>query len=150
MRENDEHRYDDMLELPHHVSAKHPRMSRRDRAAQFSPFKALAGYEDAVREAARQTEEQIKLDDDALSILNAKLQILRRKIKSRPEIALTYFVPDRKKNGGDYVTVTGNVRQIDEIEKTLLLTDGSAIPIRDIIDLEGEIFGDLERGDSDA
>lgn len=144
MQNNDEHRYDDMIDLPHHVSAKHPQMSRHDRAAQFSAFKALTGYEDAVTEAARLTGERIELDDASLSVLNAKIQILQDEIKTCPEISITHFVPDKKKAGGEYVTVTGSVKRIDEIERTIHFTDRRTILIDDIIDMEGEVFALLQ------
>ena len=144
MQNNNDHRYDDMIDLPHHVSAKRPQMSRQDRAAQFSAFKALTGYEDAVTEAARLTDERIELDDASLSVLNAKIQILQDEIKTCPEISVTYFVPDKKKAGGEYVIVTGSVKRIDEIERTILFTDKRTIRIDDIIDMEGEVFALLQ------
>lgn len=143
MQNNDEHRYDDMLDLPHHVSTRHPQMSRQDRAAQFSAFKALTGYEDAVTEAARLTGQRIELDDATISILNAKIQILTDEIKSRPNVSVTYFVPDKKKAGGEYVTVVGSVKRIDDVERTLTFTDNKVIRIDDIIDIDGEIFAVL-------
>lgn len=145
MQDNNKHRYDDMLDMPHHVSTVHPQMSRHDRAAQFSAFRALTGYEDAVKEAARLTGERIELDDETLLLLNAKMQILQDEIKSRPEISVTYFVPDTKKAGGEYVNVTGNVKRVDDVERTIIMLDGKEIPIDDIIGIEGEIFSMIER-----
>ena len=138
MQNNDEHRYDDMIDLPHHVSTKHPQMSLYERAAQFSAFKALTGYEDCVTEAARLTGERIDLD--------GKVQILQDSIKSRPNITITYFVPDKKKTGGEYVTASGSIKRIDEVERVIIFSDGKVIQIDDVIDIQSELFVDLERG----
>lgn len=146
MQNNDEHRYDDMIDLPHHVSSKRPQMSLYDRAAQFAAFKALTGYEDCVAEAARLTGERIELDDASLSLLNGKIQILQDEIKSHPNITVTYFVPDKKKAGGEYVTLSGSIKRIDEVERTIIFSDGKTIQIDDVIDLQSELFADLERG----
>lgn len=146
MQNNNDHRYDDMIDLPHHVSTKRPQMSLYDRAAQFAAFKALTGYEDCVTEAARLTGERIELDDASLSLLNGKIQILQDEIKSRPNIAVTYFVPDKKKDGGEYVTVTGNIKRMDEIERIITFEDGKVIAIDDVIEIQSELFADLERG----
>ena len=148
MQNNDIHRYDDMIDLPHHVSSKRPQMSLYDRAAQFSAFKALAGYEDCVTEAARLTGERIELDDASLSLLNGKMQILQDEIKSRPNITVTYFVPDKKKAGGEYVSVSGSIKRIDEVERTIIFSDGKTIQVDDVIDLQSELFAELERGHS--
>lgn len=146
MQNNDEHRYDDMIDLPHHVSTKHPQMSLYERAAQFSAFKALTGYEDCVTEAARLTGERIDLDDASMSLLNGKVQILQDSIKSRPNITITYFVPDKKKTGGEYVTASGSIKRIDEVERVIIFSDGKVIQIDDVIDIQSELFVDLERG----
>ena len=133
MQNNDEHRYDDMIDLPHHVSTKHPQMSLYERAAQFSAFKALTGYEDCVTEAARLTGERIDLDDASMSLLNGKVQILQDSIKSRPNITITYFVPDKKKTGGEYVTASGSIKRIDEVERVIIFSDGKVIQIDDVL-----------------
>lgn len=146
MQNNDEHRYDNIIDLPHHVSSKRPQMSLYDRAAQFAAFKALTGYEDCVAEAARLTGERIELDDASLSLLNGKIQILQDEIKSRPSITVTYFVPDKKKDGGEYVTANGNIKRIDEIERIITFEDGKVITIDDVIEIQSELFTDLERG----
>lgn len=146
MQNNDDHRYDDMIDLPHHVSTKHPQMSLYERAAQFSAFKALTGYEDCVTEAARLTGERIDLDDASMSLLNGKVQILQDSIKSRPNITITYFVPDKKKTGGEYVTASGSIKRIDEVERVIIFSDGKVIQIDDVIDIQSELFVDLERG----
>ena len=144
MQRHDTHRYDDIIDLPHHVSSKHPQMSLYDRAAQFSAFKALTGYEDAVTEAGRLTGERIELDEASLALLDAKMQILREEVKTHPEVAVSYFVPDEKKDGGEYRTVCGKVKKIDEFKRALLFTDGNSIPIDDIIEIDGDLFKILD------
>ncbi len=100
-----EHNYDDIINLPHHKSNNHPEMSLYARSAQFAPFAALTGYEELVEETARETNKKIEIDDDIRFILDSKLQILMDKIKQKPEVEITYFVPDTKKDGGVYITV---------------------------------------------
>lgn len=137
------HKYDDMLTLPRPLSEKHMPMPRLDRAAQFSSFAALTGYEEAVGETARLTDSRLEVDEDRASELNDKLNILRDKLCERPEIAVTYFVPDSKKTGGRYVTLKGNARAIDEYERTVIFTGGGRIPIDDIFSLGGDIYKGL-------
>ena len=124
--------YDDILHGRRPVSAKHPPMSQADRAAQFSPFAALTGYEAAVRETARLTEGRIELSEEEKASIDAVLQYLQDCISEQPPVIVTYFVPDRKKDGGAYVTVTGPLKRIDLLERRLLFTDGTQIPIDDI------------------
>ena len=135
-----DHSYDDIINLEHHVSKKHPQMSLYARSAQFAPFAALTGYEDAVRETARETNERIDIDDEIKSILDCKIQILIEQIKLRPEVCITYFVQDVKKDGGAYITVEGIVKKIDIYNQCIYLVDKRKIPINDIIDISGEIF----------
>lgn len=137
------HKYDDMLTLSRPVSEKHIPMPRPDRAAQFSSFAALTGYEEAVGETARITDSRLEVDEDRASELNDKLNILRDKLCERPEIAVTYFVPDNKKSGGKYITLRGNARAIDEYERTVIFTGGGRIPIDDIFSLGGDIYKGL-------
>ncbi len=132
--------YDDIINLPRPISKTHPPMSAMDRAAQFSPFAALTGYDAAIKETARLTDEKIELDEYAKDALNERLQILAPRIKEHPEIAITYFQPDAKKNGGAYVTAIGTVKKIDEYERFVVMTDGTAIFIEDIIRIDGQIF----------
>ena len=143
IQNREDRRYDDMLDLPRPVSAKHPPMSRAERAAQFSPFKALTGYDDEVTEAARLTGGRIELDDASADMLNAKMQILRDEIQNHPQISITFFVPDAKKAGGEYMTVEGIVRRIDDVDRNLYLMDGTVIEIDEIIALDGEVFSIL-------
>jgi hypothetical protein len=132
--------YDDIFNLPHHVSTTHPRMSAIDRAAQFSPFAALTGYDAAVKETARLTDERIELDESTKDALNDRLQIIAERLKEHPEIGITYFQPDAKKNGGAYITAAGTVKKIDEYERVVVMTDGMVIPIDEIISIDGQIF----------
>lgn len=135
--------YDDIINLPHHVSMTHPHMAAIDRAAQFSPFAALTGYDIAIKEAARLIDGRVKLDEYLKDALGDRLQIIADRIKEHPEIAITYFQPDAKKNGGTYVTVVGSAKKIDEYERIVVMTDGTAIPIDEIISIDGQIFKTL-------
>lgn len=140
MRQDDPHRYDDIIGLPHHRSATRPHMPLADRAAQFSPFAALTGYEAVIAEAARLTDRPIELDEDVKAALAQRLQIVMEHIRERPEITVTWFRPDGKKDGGAYVTAAGAVKRVDEYERIILMTDGTRIPIHDVTALEGELF----------
>lgn len=136
--------YDDIINLPHHVSKKHPQMSMESRAAQFAPFAALTGYEDAVRETARLTEKRIDLDEGLKNILNNKLQYVLENLNNNPEITCTYFIYDKKKNGGKYVKKTGNVKKVDMVEKYIIFLDKSKILIDEIINITGDIFNNID------
>lgn len=138
------HQYDDIINLPHYVSPTRPRMSMIDRAAQFSPFAALTGYDAAIKETGRLTDERIELSEESRATLDRKQQLLMDNLADRPEVSLTYFVPDERKSGGAYVTVTGIVKKVDDYQRLLLLTDGTKIPLDDILDLESELFHGLE------
>lgn len=135
--------YDDIINMPHHVSSTRPQMSMMDRAAQFSPFAALTGYDGAIKETARLTDEKVELGDEAISILNMKMQMLVETSEDKPEVCIIYFRPDEKKSGGSYVHATGVVKRIDEIERILVLTDGTKIKMEDIADIEGQVFEGL-------
>ena len=128
-------KYDDIIHLPHHVSSTRPHMPMTDRAAQFMPFRALTGYEDAVRETARYTDERIELTEDEKVLLDMRLQKLADEIRSQPKVTLTYFRPDKKKAGGAYVCVTGQLKKIDDYEGALILTGGERISIEDILEI---------------
>lgn len=140
--DNNPHRYDDMLYLPHHQSIKRPHMSMRDRAAQFSPFAALTGHEAAISETARLTDKRLVLDEDAKIDLDEKLQFIQENLDCSPVVSITYFVPDEKKEGGAYLTMTGVVRRIDPVAKSVIFTDRRSIQIEDIYAVGGEIFRD--------
>ena len=129
-------KYDDIISLPHPVSKTHPPMPRAERAAQFSSFAALTGYEEIVAESARLTEARAELDRDALEALDAALRAVASEIDARPEVELRYFVPDKKKAGGRYETLRGRLKKIDEQASLLLLEDGKKIPLGDIASIE--------------
>ncbi len=133
-------KYNDIIDLPHHVSETHPPMSRADRAAQFSPFAALTGYDAAVRETARVTERRIELDEGVKAELNARLNCILEHLSEHPQVSLTYFVPDEKKSGGAYRTVTGAVRKLDSVAKNLTLADGTVVPMEEMVHVEGNLF----------
>lgn len=132
--------YDDIINLPRHVSPTRPPMSTINRAAQFSPFAALTGYESAIKETARLTEKRVELDEYTKETLNDRLQILSDQLKKHPKISITYFREDEKKDGGAYVTSRGIVKKIDEYERVIIMDDGSVISIDEIISIEGQIF----------
>lgn len=129
-------KYDDIIGMPHHTSPRHPRMSLRDRAAQFAPFSALTGYGDTIDETARLTDGRIELTEDAKALLDLKQRLLQERIDGQPEIAVTYFVADPKKAGGRYQTVKGRLLRIDSVEKTLVFTDGRRIEFGDVLSIE--------------
>lgn len=138
------HEYADIIDLPHHVSTTRPRMSMIDRAAQFSPFAALTGYDAAIKETGRLTDERIELTEDSRAALDTKQQLLVDNLASYPEVSVTYFVPDEWKAGGAYVTVTGRVKKVDKFERLLILTNGIKIPLDEILDMESELFSGIE------
>lgn len=134
-------KYDDIINMPHHVSTRHRPMSRGDRAAQFSPFSALTGYEAALSESARVTDERIELDEQEQQRLDEKLNRLRGCANERPVVSITHFVPDGRKQGGAYVTTEQVcVRRVDAYARAVCLTGGGSIAFRDIIGIEGDIF----------
>lgn len=128
-------KYDDIIALPHPEPRTHPRMSLHDRAAQFSPFAALTGHSAAIAETGRLTDSRITLDESEMARVDAALQRLRELLPQAPAVSITYFVPDERKAGGSYQTVTGTARRIDTANGVLLLTDQRAIPIPDILDV---------------
>lgn len=134
--------YDDILHLPHPTSKRRPRMPIVDRAAQFSPFAALTGHKAAIEETARVTDRRIELDEDAKEQLDQTLQLLLERIDEQPEITVTWFSPDKKKAGGQYHTATGKLKRIDTQESRLILTDGTQIPLEDLLRIRIESFQD--------
>lgn len=135
--------YEDIVNLPPHISKRHPQPSMMDRAARFAPFAAITGYEEMVLEEARVTEERVDLDEGALSLLNEKLNMIQEFLDEEPEVTITYFEPDKKKSGGAYVSITGVVKRIDEYEHLVILTDGKKILIEDIYAIESDLFYSL-------
>lgn len=136
--------YDDLLHLPHPTSKKHPRMSRLDRAAQFSPFAALTGYDDAVKETARLTDQRVELSDDELAVLDERLRLVLAWEDEPPLVSVTWFNPDQRKEGGSYITTQGRIRKVDELKRVLVMEDGGKIPVDDIVELDSEIFNCVE------
>ena len=136
--------YDDIINLLHHVSASRPRMSALDRAAQFSPFAALTGYDDAVKETARLTDERVELDESSKAALNERLLMIQGQLDDQPQVSIIYFQPDDKKAGGTYITATGSVKKIDEYERTAVMKDGTKISIDDIIKIDGDLFNSTD------
>ena len=132
--------YDDIIHLPHHVSQNHPQMPMLDRAAQFAPFAALMGYEAAVVETARLTSERRELSSQEAEELDRRLAALIAHLPDRPKATIEYFVPDDRKAGGAYVSVTGRVRHVSVPEKTLVLEDGTVIQLEDVVSITGEIL----------
>ena len=135
--------YEDIVNLPPHISKKHPQPTMLERAARFAPFAAITGYEEMVLEEARVTEERIELDEGTLAMLNEKLNIIHDSLDSEPVIQITYFEPDKKKSGGAYISVTGTVKRIDEYERIVIMSDGKKIRIDEIFGLEGKLFDSL-------
>lgn len=132
--------YDDIINLPRHISKKRDPMPIIDRAAQFAPFAALTGHGAAVKETARETEDRIELDVYMKEALNHKLQILIDRLHEGPHINITYFKPDDKKDGGAYITTSGVIKKIDEYECTIFMNNGILIPIDEIIRIDGEVL----------
>lgn len=128
--------YDDIIDLPHHVSATRPQMSMMDRAAQFSPFAALTGYDAAIKETARLTDQKIDLDDYEKEEINDKIQLITEHLGEDFEVVIIYFQPDSRKAGGAYVDAVGIVKKIDEYDRVIILQDGKKIPIDDILDID--------------
>ncbi len=136
--------YSDIINLPHHVSENRPHMSMHDRAAQFSPFAALTGYDAAVKETARLTDQRTELDEEMKQNLSERLNLIRENLATTPVVEITYFVPDEHKEGGAYNTVTGTVKKIDEFQRLVVLTDGTDIPIDEIVEIGGAMFRPLD------
>jgi hypothetical protein len=136
----DKHQYDDIINLQHHVSCNRVHMSIIDRAAQFSPFAALTGFEGAIKETARLTDRRIELDEAAKTILDEKLRIVQEQLSRQQEIELVFFRPDEMKAGGAYISRRGTVKKIEGYERVVLMQDGTRIPIEEIIDITGEMF----------
>ena len=128
-------RYDKIMGLLHHVSKTRPQMPMSDRAAQFAPFAALTGYDSAIKETGRLTGERIELDEEALTALNRKYQLLMDTLDDAPEVTIIYFQPDERKAGGQYVSATGTVKKVDTFGRRILLQDGTRIPLDSVYDL---------------
>ena len=137
-------KYKDIINRPHKQSSKRPHMSLLDRAAQFAPFAALTGYDDAIKETGRLTDERIEMSEEKLAVLNERYQILVDHLGDEPEVTITYFVPDIYKTGGSYITTTGVVKKLDTYERLITMVDGSRILMDDVLTLEGDILSAAE------
>ena len=135
--------YEDIVNLPRHISKVHPQATMADRAARFSPFAAISGYEDMVKEAARVTEERIDITDAMKELLNEKLNMIIEFLDEEPEVTITYFEPDKKKDGGAYISITGTVKRINEYERIVLMSNDKKIRIDEIYALESDLFYSL-------
>ncbi|MCD7880996.1 MAG: YolD-like family protein [Clostridiales bacterium] len=136
--------YQDIIDLPHHVSEDRPHMPMRNRAAQFSPFAALSGYDAAVRETERLTQQRAELDEDVKERIAGRLNLIRAHLKDAPVVEITYFVPDKRKEGGAYRTATGAVKKVDTVRRLVMMADGTDIPIDEISDIGGAMFRFLD------
>ena len=136
--------YKDIIDIPHHVSKTRPQMPMSDRAAQFAPFAALTGYDAAIKETGRLTDERIELDEEALTALDMKYQLLMDAFDDAPEVTITYFQPDERKAGGKYVSAVGAVKKIDDFERRITMRNGTRIPMDDVLSIDGEMFSSLE------
>lgn len=143
-KKSDTSRYADMYDLPHHQSETRPHMSLKDRAAQFSPFAALTGYDEAVKEVERMTECRRILSEDEKVRLDRKLQIAVQTIGTGAIFEFTYFVPDERKSGGAYIQYEGRVKCCNSVEQTLILDDGTTIEIDDIVEIDSELFNNMD------
>lgn len=137
---NSDHSYEDIIHLTHHVSTTRPHMSIYDRAAQFAPFAALTGHDAAVRETARLTDRRRELDEETKQRLDERLQLLKSNMESHPEILVTYFIPDDRKEGGQYTNISGKVKKIDVYNRMLYFENERCIPIEEITDIESKLF----------
>ncbi len=137
-------KYDAILHLPHHVSEKHPTIPMEERAAQFSPYAALTGFGAVIDETRRLTDPRRALSEEALARLNRQYQLLSEHLTERPEITVTYFQPDTKKDGGAYLTLTGRVKKVEAYEQRLVLEDGKAVAMENIMSMEGQVFAEME------
>ena len=140
-------KYNEIMRLPHHVSKTRPQMPMSDRAAQFAPFAALTGYDSAIKETGRLTNERIELDEDALTALNVKYQFLMDALDEEPEIKITYFKPDERKAGGEYVSAIGAVKKVDDFERLITMQDGTRIPMDDVYDMSISVITNENEGD---
>ena len=136
--------YEDIINLPHHVSKTRPQMPMSDRAAQFAPFAALTGYDAAIKETGRLTDDKIELDEEALTALDMQYQLLMDALDAAPEVTITNIQPDERKAGGKYLTATGAVKKVDDYERLITMQDGAKIPMDDVLSIDGELFSTLE------
>ncbi len=132
---NYDEEYKDIINLPRHISTKHPKMSLELRSAQFAPFSALVGYDEQIKETSKIIRKRKEINDELKAILDEKLQIIQKKIETKPQITVTYFVPELNKDGGNYIEYTGNVKKIDNLKQKIIFEDGTEILVDDIIEI---------------
>ena len=144
MSEDARNKYADIIDLPQHQSEKRQKMSNYDRAAQFSPFAALTGHADSIKETARLTDEYSEPSEEMKAIMNEKILFLMEQLENQPEITITFFKPDEKKQGGAYITITGVVKKIKTYERQIQMTTGDLIPIDMIFGIDGKIFSRID------
>ena len=136
-------KYNAIMNRQHHVSKTRPQMPMSDRATQFAPFAALTGYDSAIKETGRLTDERIEPDEEALTALDMRYQLLMDALDDAPEVSITYFQPDERKAGGKYITATGVVKKVDDFERRITMQDGTKIPMDDVLSIDGELFSSL-------
>lgn len=134
--------YDDIINLNRPIS-KHKHMTIEERSAQFAPFAALVGYDNAVKETARLTENKIEMNDEQQDMLNFKLRYLYDNINNKNEVIITHFIKDNKKVGGKYINTIGIIKQIDPVQENIKLSNNVIIYMNDIINITGDIFNDI-------
>ena len=134
--------YDDIINLKRPIS-KHPKMGLYQRSAQFAPFAALTGYEGQVKETARLTDRRIELDEEMKLILDLKIQVIKEMLSDNPEVEITYFIPDTRKDGGKYVTIINNVKKIDSYNEHIIMQNNLKIEIKEIININSNIFKNI-------
>lgn len=132
--------YDDIINLPHPTSKKHPRMSAVSRAAQFGAFRALTGHEEEIEETARLTEPMLDLSENKVSVLNNRLNLIMLRKSENPLVTICYFKPDERKNGGEYIEISGVIKKTDTYQRVIVMEDGAIIPIDSVIEIESDIF----------
>ncbi len=144
MNDNARKKYGNIIDMPHHQSDTRPHMSTYDRAAQFSPFAALTGHADAIKETARTTDEYIEPSEEMKLVLNEKILFLTSELSNKPTVSITYFKPDEFKSGGEYITVTGLIKKIRQDERLIQMTSGEIISIDTVLNIDGEVFGGID------
>lgn len=133
---NGENKYEDIIHLPHHTSAGRKHMSLYDRAAQFSPFAALTGHDEALKETARLTDTKPELDDSEKQIIGEKLRMIMDAMPQEITVSITHFVPDNKKSGGAYLTVSGVIKKYNKFTNEIRMSDGTAIKVDAIFNVK--------------
>ena len=136
---NYDEEYKDIINLPRHISTKHPKMSLELRSAQFAPFSALVGYDEQIKETSKIIKKRKEINDELKAILDEKLQIIQKNVETNPQITVTYFVPELNKDGGNYIEYTGNVKKIDNLKQKIIFEDGTEILVDDIIEIVVDI-----------